>query len=51
MTENKKVEAYCMKCKTKRMMDDAKKVVTKNGRNAVTGTCPQCSTKMFKFTK
>jgi Zn finger protein HypA/HybF involved in hydrogenase expression len=43
------VEAYCVKCKAKREMKDAKEVAMKNGRKAVTGACPVCGTKMFKI--
>ena len=45
------VEAYCMKCKEKREMSDAKEVKMKNGRPAVQGKCPKCGTKMFKIGK
>ena len=44
-----KVEAYCVKCKAKREIKDAKKVVLKNGRPAAKGSCPKCGTGMFKF--
>ncbi len=43
------VKAYCMKCKTERIVKDAQVVTTKNGRRAAQGTCPVCGTKMFKF--
>jgi len=43
------VEAYCVKCKAKQQMKDPKEVTMKNGRKAATGTCPVCSTKMFKI--
>lgn len=43
------VKAYCMKCKTERVVQDAHVVTTKNGRRAAQGTCPVCGTKMFKF--
>lgn len=43
------VEAYCVKCKQKREMRDAKEVTMKNGKKATTGTCPVCGTKMFKI--
>lgn len=39
---------YCMKCKMKRDMKAAKKVVNK-GRHAVTGNCKKCNTTMYKF--
>lgn len=45
----KTLEAYCVKCRQKRPMQDAKKVVTKKGRNAMEGTCPICGTRLFRF--
>ncbi len=43
------MEAYCVKCKSKRDMKDAKEVTMKNGRRAATGACSVCGTKMFKI--
>lgn len=44
------VQGYCVKCRKKREMVSPKK--TKVGkRNAVTGKCPKCGTKMYRFTK
>ncbi|HQV74718.1 MAG: hypothetical protein KBA60_05180 [Flavobacteriales bacterium] len=43
------VEAYCVKCKAKRNMKEPKEVVMANGRKAMKGTCPECSTGMFKI--
>jgi len=48
-TSNEK--GYCVKCKEKRTMKDTKKVQTKNGRNALSGVCENCGTKMMKFVK
>jgi pimeloyl-ACP methyl ester carboxylesterase len=42
-------EAYCVKCKQKRAMQNPHRVVTKKGRSALEGTCPVCSTKLFRF--
>jgi NAD-dependent SIR2 family protein deacetylase len=42
-------QAYCVKCKAKREMKDAKEVVMKNGRRAMQGVCETCGTKMFKI--
>jgi len=46
-------QAYCVKCKTKREMENAKEVQMrgKGGtkRMALTGTCPKCGTKMFRI--
>jgi pimeloyl-ACP methyl ester carboxylesterase len=44
------VEAYCVKCRQKRTMQDAHKVTTKKGRNALEGLCPVCNTRLFRFT-
>ncbi len=40
-------QGYCVKCKAKREMKDAKEVTMKNGRKAMKGSCPKCTTKMF----
>lgn len=45
------VEAYCVKCKKKQEMKDPKAVKLKNGKDATTGTCPKCGTKMFRIGK
>ena len=42
-------EAYCVKCKSKRTMSNAEKVTMKNGRKAMKGTCPVCSTGMYRI--
>ena len=42
---------YCVKCKEKRDMKDAKEITMKNGKPAVEGVCPVCGTKMFKIGK
>ena len=44
-----RMKAYCMKCKTKREMKNPVRVTMKNGRKATKGTCPVCSTKMFRI--
>lgn len=44
-------EAYCVKCKAKKMMKDEEAITMKNGRPATKGTCPDCGTKMFKIGK
>ena len=43
------MEAYCVKCKAKREMKDAKKITMKNGKPATQGICTKCGTKMFKI--
>ena len=46
-------EAYCVKCKAKRMMkDEAKTEIKKKGggtRPAMKGVCPVCGTGMFRI--
>lgn len=47
------MEAFCVKCKKKREMQDAKEIIMKGKggtkRRAATGTCPVCGTKMFRI--
>lgn len=45
------IEAYCMKCRQNRNMFMPRQVTTKNGRNAMEGTCPICNTRLFRFIK
>lgn len=42
-------EAYCVKCKAKREIKDAKPTTMKNGRVATKGACPACDTGLFKI--
>ena len=42
-------EAYCVKCKSKRTMSNAAPVTMKNGRKAMKGSCPTCSTEMRRI--
>ncbi|OQY21704.1 MAG: DNA topoisomerase I [Anaerolineaceae bacterium 4572_32.2] len=43
------MQAYCLKCKTKREVKDPKPVFTSNGTPATRGACSECGTKMFKM--
>ena len=45
------MEAYCLKCKTKREISDPVHVTFKNGRQATRGTCAVCATKVFRIRK
>jgi hypothetical protein len=45
------MEGYCLKCRTKREMQNAQKVTLKNGRPATQGTCPVCGTKITRIGK
>ena len=45
---------YCVKCKKKNVKMDSPKLVNMKGKGkvkrfAVSGTCPACSTKMFRI--
>ena len=42
-------EGYCVKCKAKKEIADAKEVTMKNGRRALKGKCPDCGTSMFRI--
>jgi hypothetical protein len=42
-------EGYCMKCRTKVEIKDAKKITMKNGKPATQGACPKCGTKVFRI--
>ena len=41
--------AYCVKCKKKCKMSNAKEVTLKNGRKALKGECVNCKVMMFRF--
>ncbi len=45
------MQAYCLKCRTKREMRNAQPTVLKNGRPATKGECPVCGTKMYRIGK
>ena len=45
------MQAYCMKCRKKVDIKDAKVVTLKNKRPATQGSCPSCSTKVFRIGK
>ncbi len=45
------LEAYCVKCRAKRQMKDAKAITMRNGKPATQGTCPNCGTQMFRIGK
>jgi len=40
-------QGYCVKCKAKKEMKDAKEVTMKNKRKAMKSQCPTCGTNMF----
>ena len=45
------MDAYCVKCKSKREMKNGKQVKMKNGRAAMKGTCPDCGTGLYRIMK
>lgn len=46
-----KVTAYCMKCRKKREIKDPRAITHSNGKDAITGTCSKCGTKVFRMGK
>ena len=42
------MEAYCVKCRTKRAMTDPQPVFTQRGAPATRGVCPECGTTLFR---
>lgn len=46
---NENLQAYCVKCKTKRDMLEQKAVYTKTGAPATKGVCPECGTNLFRM--
>jgi hypothetical protein len=45
------VTGYCVRCKTKRVIQHAHEETTESGRRAARGTCPVCGANMFTFLK
>lgn len=46
------MQAYCVKCRTKRDMESEQEVTFKGRggkRKAMKGVCPKCGTKMFRI--
>jgi hypothetical protein len=43
------MQAYCVKCKTPREMDQPQQTTMKNGKPSVRGTCPICGTTVNKI--
>jgi DNA topoisomerase-1 len=44
-----KIEAYCVKCKTKRTMQNPEAVYTATGSPGTRGTCEVCGTSLFRM--
>ena len=49
--EGEQMQGYCMKCRAKREIKDARAITMKNGKPATQGVCPVCGTKMFRIGK
>jgi len=45
------LDGYCVKCRAKREIQNAKAVTLKNGRPATEGTCPTCGKKIVRIGK
>ncbi len=45
------MQAYCMKCRKKVEIRNARAVTLKNKRPATQGSCPVCGTKVFRIGK
>ena len=45
------MQGYCVKCRTKREIKNAKTITMKNKKPATQGVCPSCGTKMFRIGK
>ncbi len=43
------MEAYCMKCKTKREMQNPQAAFNAKGSPVTVGVCPECGTKLFRM--
>ncbi len=44
-------EGYCVKCRDRRELVDARPVTLSNGRPAIQGSCPLCQTKVTRMVK
>ena len=40
---------YCMRCRTRRPLADARRVTLRNGRPVLKGRCPVCSAPLFRI--
>ena len=45
------MEAYCLKCRSKKEVKDAEAVTLKNGRPATRGKCSECDATVFRIGK
>ncbi|AJW69996.1 DUF5679 domain-containing protein [Nitrosopumilus adriaticus] len=49
--ESSQIDAYCVKCKTKRIIENPEETTMKNGRPAIRGKCSVCKCKVFRIVK
>jgi len=45
------MQAYCVKCRSKKEMQNPQQVTMKNGKPATKGTCPDCGCGMYRIGK
>ena len=45
------MEGYCVKCRSRREIQNPQSITMKNGRPATQGTCPVCRTGMYRIGK
>ncbi|WP_255465049.1 DUF5679 domain-containing protein [Nitrosopumilus sp. b3] len=50
-TDSSPLDAYCVKCKSKRIIENPKDTTMKNGRPAIRGICSVCKCKVFRIIK
>lgn len=43
------MEGYCVVCKNKQQIQNAKEKTSSNGRHMICGSCPKCGTKINVF--
>ena len=43
------MQAYCVRCRAKQDIVNAKAVIMKNGRPSIQGVCAVCGTKVFRI--
>ncbi len=43
------MQAYCVKCRAKKEMKNAKSITMKNGKPATQGACPSCGGKVVRI--
>lgn len=45
------MQAYCVKCRERREIQNPEAVTMKNGKPATKGVCPDCGTNVFRIGK